>query len=183
MKSVQTVLTQRMAHIEQSAAAHRLLVSEGVKKFSEAILQRIDDGLAQKDHRHACQEPRGFIQHEDGHPQREYGNRKPTTLPFVSSCLQIPRLEKWYDAVEQWKKGCPQKNLTQALKDWPHGVGKGKLKDKFYDRKLIVFEYLRLEIDKFIDKYNPDNVTIKELKKKIRMEKDSMVEEREEGWE
>lgn len=70
--------------------------------------------------------------------------------------------------MKQWEKGCPEKNLMKPLKQWPKGSRSTYLKSVFHDRKLIALEYLKLGETCFTEKYKPDEITVKKLKKLIR---------------
>ena len=84
------------------------------------------------------------------------------------------------------ENGCPSKTLTVPLKLWPRGTRSKELKFNYHDRKMIAVEYLRLGERSFIEKYDPENCTIKVLKQKIRNEnkqnkEGENVEEEQEG--
>ena len=56
------------------------------------------------------------------------------------------------------------------LNQWPRGTRTTSLKYKYHDRKHISVEYLRIGETSFVNKYDPDNCTLKDLKHKIRSE-------------
>ena len=56
------------------------------------------------------------------------------------------------------------------LYQWTRGTRTESLKYIYHDRKLIAVEYLRLGETSFVNKYDPDSCTLKDLKHKIRSE-------------
>lgn len=91
----------------------------------------------------------------------------------LSFYKQIPGVRNWKKAINKWEDGCPSKNLINPLKQCPHGIRTKDLKYRYHYRKLIAIEYSRLGKTSFVEKYDPDNCTLKELKHKIRCERKS----------
>lgn len=80
----------------------------------------------------------------------------------------IPKVNTWREVIEHWERGCCEKNLSVPLKNWPVGSRTDALKHMYADRKLIALEHARLGEHNFIYEYDANNITLKELKKRIR---------------
>ena len=147
-----------MLQLEQSNAAHRLLVSTEIKELQKMLLEKLSgfhpDGAESTGEKSSAEEEEIF----------------PTSSELFSVALNrndIPAVRKWKEVIEHWQNGCPAKNLNTPLCQWTTHMRKGTLRSKFYDRKLIATEYFGLGEEGFIETYKPDDITIKELKRII----------------
>lgn len=160
VRSVQDSVNMRLSHIEQATAAHRLLLSEEMKKFASIVSEK----LSSMENKMSPQ-----VTGEGVTDEGEYGqNTARASASHSGMYTHIPNVLGWREVIEQWNIGCPSKNLMVPLKDWPRGSRTSSLKYKYHDRKIIASAYLALGEENFIEKYQPDIVTLKQLKRKIR---------------
>ena len=163
VKSVQTCISARLSQIEQSNSAYRMLLSQELSQFTDTICEKM-----------STLEKLVKLQ-QTGTANSEVVTAIDPVAPSSNMFNHIPNVTEWREVVDQWENGCPSKNLMIPLKQWPRGTRTESLKFKYHDRRLIAMEYVNLGNDLFVSKYNPDKISMKELKKKIRESQSSVV--------
>ena len=83
-------------------------------------------------------------------------------------CTHIPILRGWRKVIDHWNEGCPEKNLTAPLQQWPERARTKNFKSKSQDRKLVACEVAALGEKEFMSTYYPDDVPLVKLKSLVR---------------
>lgn len=191
VSALQDRVSSALLQLDQTSAANRMFLTEAVSKVGGEMHKRLD--VLQHELLKRLPLPNGSLNDGQATDQQHHSPSTRianTTIPVEGQSRSvynhIPGVKSWKDAIKQWENGCPSKNLTVPLKLWPRGTRSKELKFKYHDRKMIAVEYLRLGERSFIEKYDPENCTIKVLKQKIRNEnkqnkEGENVEEEQEG--
>ena len=172
---LQDKVSSSLLQMNQTAAANRMFVTDAVSKLGEEMKKGMNDLQEALLRKIPVQQGSSSLEHEERmEPPTPVplGICEQTGAPKKSGSLynHIPGVKHRKEAINQWEVGCPSKNLTVPLKNWPRGTRTKDLKYKFHDRKLISLEYLRLGETEFLGKYDQDNCTLKDLKHRIRIE-------------
>lgn len=112
---VQNCVTQRLSQIEQATAAHRLLVSEDLTKFSEKMDSRVAVLCEEMKKVQECL--RGMV------PSSSTGNENSDSPMNTNNSIQslgepyshIPSVGSWREVIQQWLEGCPEKKSACTL--------------------------------------------------------------------
>ena len=189
LSALQTNMTSKLAQIEQNAAANRLLVSEELNTFTAALDTSICAAVLKMENDIATLAGQSVAPGTfDKECAPEILNRRLKRPLDISNetqlgketaieeddmelrrkCTHIPRVRGWRAVVDHWNEGCPEKNLTVPLKQWPKRARTKNLKSKFHDRKLVACEFAALGEQESMSTYYPDDVHWVKLKSLIR---------------
>ena len=177
VSSLQDKVSSTLLQLDQTAAANRMYLSNAVTKLGQEMNTRInslEESLFRRlpiqlgsSSNHQVENSQPHLSVQVNSQVGNHSGAEGQTRPLYN---HIPGVKTWKEVINQWETGCPSKNLTVPLKNWPRGTRTRGLKYKYHDRKLIAMEYLRLGEHSFLEKYCPDDCTLKVLKQKIRRE-------------
>ena len=173
VSALQEKVSSAFVQLDQTSAANRMFLNDAVSKMGDEMNMRLD--TLTKELFQRLPGGQGSVNSLQAVPTQPISlapnpGACGVTGTEISMYNHIPGIKSWKDAINQWENGCPSKNLTVPLKSWPLGTRTSGLKYKYHDRKVIALEYLRLGDTSFVDKYDPNNCTLKALKQKIRNE-------------